>query len=319
MKKPFLATSLDRRPLIESLAKRNAVERDFARTGKMFRRHPGRLKAERLFVKPLLKLGLAITGLHARGLSNALRPVVRNLSLNFENLPPAFDGYKILHLADLHIDSVPGLATAASALIKNLDPNLCLMTGDYRFDIEGSCENAYAGMSEIIAAISAPDGIYATLGNHDPCEMAHALGDMGVHMLINDAVELRRAQQAMWIAGIDDSYDYRCDDLAEALSSVPSHAFEILLAHTPDLYAKAARAGVDLYLCGHTHAGQVRLPYIGSVIQNSEAPRSYTYGSWEHDRMKGYTSAGIGCSMLPIRFNCPPEIVMIELHRVESE
>jgi predicted MPP superfamily phosphohydrolase len=138
---------------------------------------------------------------------------------------------------------------------------------------------------------------------------------MGVEMLINGSTQLRKGRDSIWLAGIDDSYDYRCDDLVQALELVPEQAFKILLAHTPDLYEPAYEAGVDLYLCGHTHAGQIRLPWIGSVIQNSDAPRNYTHGYWKHSGMHGYTSAGIGCSALPIRFNCPPEIVLIELRR----
>lgn len=313
----FTAT-LARRPLSASLAKRSAIEAEFERTGKTFRRHPGRSEAERLFIKPLLKLGLGMTGIYARGVRNALQPVVRHLKLQFPNLPAAFHGYKVLHLADLHIDSVEGLPEVVSSMVARLKPDLCLMTGDYRFEIEGSCEKAYAGMKQVVSAISAPDGIFAILGNHDPCEMAYGLDQMRVHMLINDAVEVRRAGQSLWLAGVDDTYDYRCDDLAAALSAMPQNAFEILLAHTPDLFAQAARAGVDLYLCGHTHAGQVRLPFVGSVIQNSDAPRGFTHGHWRHHQMQGFTSAGVGCSMLPIRFNCPPEIVLIELQATAS-
>jgi uncharacterized protein len=309
-----LATSLQPQSLAEALLRRRTIEAESERTGKTFRRHPERIAAERLFLKPALEFGLGITGLYQRGIQNALRPAVRNIKLDFPNLPPAFDGYRLLHLADLHIDAIPGLASTVSALIEDLPVDLCLMTGDYRFGIEGPCEEACAGMNQIVSSVSASDGIYATLGNHDPCEIAYALEQMGVHMLINDAIEVRKQGQALWIAGIDDSYDYRCDDLAAALAPVSKNAFEILLAHAPDRYSEAACAGVDLYLCGHTHAGQIRLPLIGSVISNSSAPREFTSGYWRYRDMQGYTSAGVGCSMLPVRFNCPPEIICIELH-----
>jgi predicted MPP superfamily phosphohydrolase len=170
-------------------------------------------------------------------------------------------------------------------------------------------------METVFAAINSRLQPLAILGNHDPCEMAGALEKLGARVLVNDAAEIRVRDASLWFAGVDDSYDYRCDDLDAALSVVPRDTFNILLAHTPDLYAKAAAAGMKLYLCGHTHAGQVRLPFIGSVIQNSTAPRAYTHGPWKHGGMDGYTSAGIGCSMLPIRFGCPPEIVVIDLRR----
>ena len=307
-----------RRPLAESLAPRVAIEERSARTGKGFRRHPHRERFENAFTKPLLKFGLSITGLYSRGVRNATKPVLRELTLHFDRLPPAFDGYRIVHLADLHLDSVPGLAEVIAAATAGLHTDLVLMTGDYRFLTHGPCETVYAGTRKILAGISARDGMYGILGNHDSSEMAYPLEAVGLQLLINDAVPVERQSAQLWLAGIDDSYDYRTHDLPRALAPIPSDACRVLMAHTPDLYAEASHAGVDLYLCGHTHAGQVRLPLIGSVIQNSDAPRSYTHGYWQHDRMHGYTSAGLGCSMLPIRFNCPPEIVTITLRRRQS-
>ena len=304
---------VERRPFSESLARRVDIEREAERTGKTFRRHPERMVAERFLIKPLLKAVLGATGLYARGVENSLKPIVCKLRLEYAHLPAAFDGYRILHLSDLHIDCLDRLPGVISETLASVQADLCLMTGDYRFGIEGSCEKARAGMEEVVAGIAAPDGIFAILGNHDPTEMAYALDEMGVNMLINDAFELRKGSDSLWLAGIDDPYDYRCDDLRTALDRTPLEAFKILLAHAPDLYGEAAEAGVDLYLSGHTHAGQVRLPWIGSVVQNSAAPRAYTHGYWRHGGMQGYTSAGVGCSMLPIRFNCPPEIVVIEL------
>jgi uncharacterized protein len=309
------ACAFEPRPFAESLARRRQIEEEAERTGKTFRRHPERMLAERLFIKPLLKAALQATGLYAKGVQNALQPVVRHLSLEFPNLPAAFDGYRVLHLSDLHIDCLDLLPAAVAAVLGGIQADVCLMTGDYRFQTEGSCGKARSGMRQVVSSISAEDGIFAILGNHDPSEMAAALDEMEVSMLINDAVELRRGEHSLWLAGVDDSYDYRCDELPVALQHVPSDAFRILLAHTPDLYDEAAESGTDLYLSGHTHAGQVRLPWIGSVIQNSSAPRAYTHGYWRHREMQGYTSSGVGCSMLPIRFNCPPEVVLMELHR----
>jgi len=112
---------------------------------------------------------------------------------------------------------------------------------------------------------------------------------------------------------VDDPYDFRCDDLPAALDAVPPEGFKILLAHTPDLYREAAAAGVHLYLCGHTHGGQIRFPLLGALFHHAQAPRALIMGAWRHGPMYGYTSPGAGCSSLPVRFNCPPEITMIEL------
>jgi predicted MPP superfamily phosphohydrolase len=165
----------------------------------------------------------------------------------------------------------------------------------------------------MLSRISAKHGIFGVLGNHDSAEMAIALEQMGVRMLVNDAAEIRQRNAAVWLVGVDDPFDYGCDDLAGALASVPPAAFKNLLAHAPEMYREAADRGTHLYLCGHTHAGQIRFPVIGSLRHNASCPKPLSYGLWAYKEMRGYTTAGAGSSMLPIRFNCPPEVALIEL------
>jgi predicted MPP superfamily phosphohydrolase len=309
-------TSAVEAPIVsEHLERRRAVERRAESTGRTFRRHPERQLLEKYLVKPVLREFLKMTTLYEQGMKNALAPVITRLQLDCPDLPERISRFRILQLSDLHIDSVPGLADVVARTVSRINADLCVLTGDYRFLAEGPCDDAIAGMKQVFRAIRSGHQPLAILGNHDPCEMAPALEQMGARVLLNDAAEIRLRGSSLWFLGVDDSYDYRCDDLDAALSKVPLGAFQILLAHTPDLYAEAAAADVKLYLCGHTHAGQIRLPRIGSLIQNSDAPRGYTHGSWKHGEMDGYTSAGIGCSMLPVRFGCPPEIVVIDLHR----
>ncbi len=253
------------------------------------------------------------TGLYARGVKNALNPAVRTLRLSFPGLPAAFDGFQILQLSDFHIDGNEALVNQVIPMLARLEPDLCVVTGDYRFDIMGPCDAVYEPMRQIISNLSAKHGVFGILGNHDAGEIAYRLEELGVRMLVNEAVELRERGDSLWLAGIDDCFDYRADDLPLAAAPIPAGAFKILLAHSPDRYEEAADAEFDLYLCGHTHAGQIRLPWIGSLKHNSKVPRAYSYGQWRTKQMHGYTTAGIGCSSLPVRYNCPPEIVLIEL------
>jgi uncharacterized protein len=313
MSNQLISNYVEPRVVDTKLARRIAIECAHASNTHWFRKHPWRHKIEHYLAKPILNWGLRLAGLYSRGVQNALRPVVRKIQVSFPDLPSAFDGFQILQLSDLHIDGIQGLTEAVIDAVSELTPDLCVMTGDYRFDIEGSCERAQAGMRPIVECISAKCDILGILGNHDPSEMAYALEEMGVRILINDAAEIERSYSSISIIGIDDPYDYKCDDLESALATVPIDRFKILLAHAPERYDQAAEKGIHLYLCGHTHAGQVRIPWIGPVIRNSVCPRSYSHGYWKHNGMHGYTSAGIGCSMLPIRFNCPSEIVLIEL------
>ena len=134
---------------------------------------------------------------------------------------------------------------------------------------------------------------------------------LGVHMLVNEGMEIRHNGEPLWLAGVDDPFDYRCADLDAALCDAPLGIFKILLAHAPEEYQAAAACGVNLYLTGHTHAGQIRLPVLGSVKHNSHCPKEFSYGLWRHGEMIGYTTSGVGCSSVPVRFHCPPEIITI--------
>ena len=308
----LISNELKQRSLEERLQGRMAIEAAWAQTRHVAGKGPLLLRADRI-TRPLLKYGLQLTGLYARGIRNALRPAIRKVRLHFAGLPEEFDGFQILHLSDLHIDGMDGLTEKLTGILGQLKPDLCVMTGDYRFEIEGSCDRVYPRMRSILSSIRARFGTYGILGNHDASEIAFALEDLGVQMLINEAAEIQKDRSSLWVIGVDDPYDYQCHDLRRALEPVPSTAFRILLAHTPELYGESAASGIHLYLCGHTHAGQVRLPGIGALVQNAACPRSYAHGHWKHEGMQGYTSAGVGCSMLPIRFNCEPEIVLIEL------
>ncbi len=298
--------------LLESLEPRIAVEQHFEKLGHTHRH--GRLyrTIEHKVTRPALKLGLQTMGIYARGQRNAVSPVVKRMEIAFPRLPDALDGFQILHLSDFHIDGTPALADALVPVVSRLRPDVCVMTGDYRFEDHGPAEPLYAPMNKIISAIQSRLGTFGILGNHDHSEMAFGLEKLGVRMLVNESVELENSVP-LWLIGVDDPYDFRCDDLERALAVVPQNSFKLLLAHAPEIYDQAEREGVDLYLCGHTHAGQIRVPGIGAIRQNARCPRAYAAGHWRHGNMQGHTSAGVGCSGLPVRFGCPPEVALIEL------
>jgi uncharacterized protein len=262
----------------------------------------------------LIETVLRITGLRARGEHNARNAVIKTIRFTFDTLPAAFCGFTILHLSDLHADGLVGLADSICERIHNLEVDLCVLTGDYRFRVYGPCHNVYPNMEQILAVIRARYGIVGILGNHDAAEKIPVLQSMGVKMLVNEAFELHHDSHSMWLIGLDDPHYYGCDDLPGALNSVPEDAFKLLLVHTPELFAEAAASGIHLYLCGHTHGGQICLPIIGPVITGAYCPRKYTRGVWQHQTMHGYTNAGVGSSVVPARFFCPPEIGLIQLH-----
>ena len=263
----------------------------------------------------LIRTTLRAAGLYQQGLANALQPVVRHIRLEFAELPASLDGFRILHLTDLHIDGMDGLAEILAEHAAQLPVDLCVLTGDYRFHVYGPCDEIYPRMRLLLSAIRARHGVIGILGNHDCADIALELEKAGVRMLINQAVAVGPPEASLWVVGVDDPHYYGCDDLPGALENVPAGAFKLLLAHTPELFQEAADAGIDLYLTGHTHGGQIHLPGIGPLVLHAACPRAYTRGSWRLDGMQGYTSAGAGCSLLPVRFGCPPEMVVIDLVR----
>lgn len=291
--------------------KRKLIELGYLET--WLRHGQGAFRPKKSYTLPLLRALLWLTGLRSRGEHNARSPVIREICFEFDTLPEGFRGFKILHLSDIHADGFPGIAESVYAQIRDREVDLCVLTGDYRFNMHGSCPHIYPTMEKILAGVNARQGIVGILGNHDYAEAVPELERLGVRMLINEALELRNGQDSLWLIGLDDPHYYGCDDLPLALRDIPENAFKILLVHTPELLEEAENSGVSLYLCGHTHGGQICLPLIGPLVVKTNCPRRYTYGVWQYKNVKGYTSAGVGCSGVPVRFFCPPEIGLIEL------
>lgn len=265
------------------------------------------------FLKHLIKWALKSIGMYKRGKSNAINPVVRNIHINMPKLPVEFDGFTLLHLSDMHIDGIESLPEVIMKLIEGKEVDSCVFTGDFRFAVKGSSHNVIYNMEKILGVVKAKYGSVGILGNHDFYDIVPEFERMGLKMLINDSVEVKIGNESIWIVGVDDPHYYGCDDLSKSLSNIPAESFKILLAHSPELYYEAEEANIDLYLCGHTHAGQICFPFIGPVLTHAKCPRRLCAGYWEYKSLRGYTSAGIGSSLLPVRFNCPPEITFIEL------
>jgi uncharacterized protein len=281
-----------------------------------FRRGERRFHLENLHIlRPIVSTVLHASGLMKRGKRNALKLHVTRETFRFPNLPQELQGFRILYLSDLHIDGVPGLVEAVCRELRNISSDLCIFGGDYRFATEGPAHNVYPAMKEIVSCVHSTHGMVGVLGNHDYYEELPELQRIGIRMLYNESWRLTHRGADIWIVGTDDPHYYQADDFDAAFSAVPAGAFVVLACHTPERYIEAAQAGVSLYLCGHTHAGQIRFPIVGPLILHAQCPRRFTAGRWQHGVTQGYTSAGVGCSMLPVRFNCPPEIVIVELSR----
>ncbi|BBO92728.1 CDP-archaeol synthase [Desulfosarcina ovata] len=274
------------------------------------------LNADRsIFYHLLMKTAFRVLRLYGRGRKNALDIGLSPVTLYFEDLPAAFDDYTILFLTDLHLDGLAGIDIAVEALVAPLAVDLCLFGGDYRAKLSGPYSKVLLRMRRLVHAIDARDGCYAVLGNHDCIGMIPPLEKRGLRFLINDAAELTRGKDHLWLVGVDDPNYYQAHDLRQAFSDVPAGAFSLLLVHSPDVYDEAASYGARLYLCGHTHAGQVQIPGFGPLVTHSRAPREFIQGHWRFGRMQGYTSTGVGVSGVPVRFGTVGEAVLIRLKR----
>jgi predicted MPP superfamily phosphohydrolase len=266
--------------------------------------HIENLRASKFLIPIVIKMAC----LYGVGRRNANRVEVRRHEITSSLIPKIFDGYAILHLSDLHADISEGAMARIVELVRRLDYDLCVLTGDYRGETYGPFAPALRAMSPLISAIKGP--IYAVLGNHDTLLMVPPLEDMGVRVLLNESVTIHCGEARFHLAGIDDAHFYMVDNIEKAVLDLPHEEFAILLSHTPEIYRQAAHADFGLTLCGHTHGGQICLPGGIPITLASVLPRKMGRGRWRYGRMIGYTSAGVGTSVTPLRYNCPAEITV---------
>jgi len=260
----------------------------------------------------LIRAVLMASGLYWRGVGNAAKVEVRHNRIASPHLPQAFDGFTILQLSDLHVDMSEAATERVIALLKGISYDLCVLTGDYRGKTYGPYDATLAGMAKVRAALNG--SVYGVLGNHDTICLVPGLEDMGITILLNESEEIERGGERIHLAGIDDAHFYRVDNIEKAAAGIPHDEFSMLISHTPEIYRQAAHADFNVLLGGHTHGGQICLPGGIPITLDSVLPRSMGSGPWQHHDMIGYTSVGAGVSIVPVRFNCPPEITLHHLH-----
>jgi len=270
--------------------------------------HPENWYAIHSVIRGLLKL----SGLYWLGRKNAGRVQLQHNDIQLPDLPPRFDGFTILQISDLHVDMNPHAIQRVIELLPDLKYDVCVLTGDYRGPSVGPIDAALEGVAKICSCLK--ESPYGVLGNHDTIRMVPPLEELGIRMLLNQSVKIVRGDQRIHLAGIDDAHYYRADNIEKAASGIPDDAFSVLLSHTPEIYLQAAHAGFRLVLSGHTHGGQICLPGSIPITLDAVLPRRMGSGSWKYHTMVGYTSNGVGTSIVDVRFNCFPEITLHHLH-----
>lgn len=227
------------------------------------------------------------------------------------------------HLAGLTIgfvtDTHVGPHFAASHLepiverLKIIQPDILLFGGDYICESPRFMTGAADALGRM--ASTARFGAWGVLGNHDLANLrervAPALENSGIKILANKAACVATDRGELWIVGVDDA-QLGDVDLVRAFTDVPTDATAICLWHEADLAEESAPFGAFLQLSGHSHGGQVRLPWIGPIATPTMGKR-YVRGRYRIDDMQLYVSSGIGVYRPPVRFNCPPELTIVRL------
>jgi predicted MPP superfamily phosphohydrolase len=240
---------------------------------------------------------------------------VERIAIPLARLPGAFDGITIAQLSDLHLGPYVTEAHVAQAvqMTNALKPDAIVITGD----MVNSSWRYIQPCTDIISKLDAPLGVYAVLGNHDYWVgylnlMLQSLRKNGITLLRNQAVPLTRGHSTLYLVGIDDLW-LELADLRRALSNVPHNACKVALMHEPDFADVSAQAEIDLQLSGHSHGGQVRLPFLGPLVLPKYGEK-YPMGlARAGDFTQVYTTRGVGVLPPAIRFNCPPEITLLTL------
>lgn len=255
-----------------------------------------------------------VGGFYKRGYKNALNLVVKEIPLSFSNLPESFKDFSILHLTDLHLGCIDDLTRMIIKRINGRSFDLCVLTGDYRKGLQGPIKPIMKKLELLVNNVNSHNGFIGVLGNHDDCRMVNPMEDIGIKMLINEHCYIYRGKDRIKIIGTDDVHYYYTEQAQYAFEDAHED-FSIGLVHSPEIYDIAAERGVNLYLCGHTHGGQICLPGGTPIIKHLNDGKRFYHGIWKHLDMTGVTSAGVGTSGIPIRFNTQGEILVIRLKK----
>ena len=284
---------------------------------------------------------LVLAVLLLQGILEPYRLVTDKIDGPVPGLPESWQGARVVLLADFQVGLfMDNRATVRRAVTRTvaLQPELVLLAGDFIHDTK----RGIGPVTEILAPlIKAGIPTFAVLGNHDYAmptardpenralaeKLEHALEELGIRVLHNESVALAKAGavntgQALYLVGIG-SHVPQADDPERAFTAVPAGAPRLVMMHHPDTYAEIAPQQAPLAFAGHTHGGQVRLPFASgrSLLtwlrdgQNYNADWAKRYGK-AGNRL--YITRGIGCSVAPIRLNCPPELTLITLKRPED-
>ena len=234
--------------------------------------------------------------------------------------PSALAGYKVVFITDLHVGSLHITLEKVQEIVRkvnDLKPDLVLLGGDFVIQgVVGGNVVPSSKIAEVLAQLRARHGVFGVLGNHDWWENAVRIKAeferLGVPMLEDESRYIGSAQEGFWLVGVSDYYE-GAHDMKMAMTGVNSDAPVMLLTHTPDIFPEISER-VALTLCGHTHGGQVYLPLVGRPVVPSKYGQRYAMGLVREGEKQLFVSAGIGTSIIPVRFMTPPEVNILRIY-----
>lgn len=236
---------------------------------------------------------------------------VEKIDIRLKRLPKKLEGFRLIHLSDTHHSPFTSLEHISRAIkiANSLNPDMFVLTGDYV-----SHDTDYIKpVAKVLGKLDSEFGTFACLGNHDHWTDARLVTESfrneNIKVLVNEGIRFKARDASFWLAGVDD-YMVGKTDLPSALRGSFPDEMKMLLAHNPVILRQAARYEVDLILSGHTHGGQVKLREDEKQVFGK---RRLKNGLHIRRDTQIYITRGIGTVVLPVRYQCPPEISLIEL------
>ena len=249
---------------------------------------------------------------------------VEKISIEIENLPESFNNTKIVHLTDFHSYNFGEREKRVLEILKDIDPDFVFITGDFidhkTKDIN-SCQEFWQELGNKYQG-----RIFGITGNHEYWndntsaeDFKNLLEESGIVILDNRNEKIFQGDEYIYLLGVDDPHTGN-DDLGKATADTEKDIPKILLAHSPDIInnlESLEKENIDLVLAGHTHGGQIVIPFVQPYWTPTKNRGKYASGLFEISGTHLYVNRGIGTATLPVRFNCPPEITVIELKKKE--
>jgi uncharacterized protein len=233
-------------------------------------------------------------------------------------LPGLSHPVRIVQLSDIHVERNTHREQVLPGLVESLHPDMIVLTGDYLNLSYLHDDRAAGDLRQLLGQLHAPLGIYAVNGTVEHSqEMESYLAGLDIHPLEDEVVRIPAFGDHFVMLGVNDvEFNYDQARLKLLMQQVKLDDFSLLLYHKPDLAYVARDLGVNLYLAGHTHGGQIRLPFYGAMVTNSHYGKTFEMGLYHLDQTTLYVSRGLGLeggSAPRARFLCPPEVVVVDL------